>query len=98
MDFNVTTQSFSNPQSPMKHWAMLAYAWRISCGMAKPHESAFMTMLANADIPQTDEMNDADMALRFQTLCNIASSEYPDESLLEVLFKTLSEQKSKGGE
>lgn len=39
-------------QSSAKNRVLLAFAWRIVDGFAKPHETAFMTALLAADIPE----------------------------------------------
>lgn len=39
-------------QSPHKNWLLLAFAKRVIDGDAKPHETAFMTALMAADIPE----------------------------------------------
>lgn len=46
-------------QSEAKNRVLLAYAWRIVDGLAKPHETAFMTALLAADIPETPSTADA---------------------------------------
>lgn len=40
-------------QSQAKNRVLLAYAQRIVDGLAEPHETAFMTALLAADIPET---------------------------------------------
>lgn len=39
-------------QSACKGWLLLLFAKRVADGLAKPHETAFMTALMAADIPQ----------------------------------------------
>lgn len=45
-------------QSSLKNHVLLAFAWRIVDGLAEPHETAFMTALLAADIPDTPSTAD----------------------------------------
>ena len=45
-------------QSNYKNRVLIAFAWRVVEGLAEPHETAFMTALLAADIPESPSTAD----------------------------------------